>query len=319
MLSLRPSFALVAAIATLSPIAPPIFAQKPEFTISQEPDGLTVKFGDELITRYVTDSNGKPILWPILGPEKQEMTRAFPMRNDASETMKDHLHHRSLWFTYGDVNGVSFWDELEGHGVIKHRDFPEFRGGESAFISSRNDWLTPTGARLLEDSRKVSIFKVGDSLFIDFVIQLHAPDGDIRFGDTKEGAFGIRVPTWLSVDAKQGGVIVTSNGDKDENAWGKRADWVDYHGPHNGKVYGIAILNHPTSFRYPTRWHVRTYGLFAANPFGSRHFDESAEDGAHVLRRGETLALKYRVVFHPGSAADARVAELFEQYKAEAP
>ncbi|MEZ6137854.1 MAG: DUF6807 family protein [Pirellulaceae bacterium] len=120
----------------------------------------------------------------------------------------------------------------------------------------------------------------------------------------------------MKADAKLGGYCVNSHGDKNSDAWGKPAEWVDYVGPIGEKTYGIAILCHPTTFNYPNRWHVRTYGLFAANPFGVYHFTggDKPTDGVD-LAKGKTLNLRYRVLMHRGDTESAGVAEHFEKYK----
>ena len=103
---------------------------------------------------------------------------------------------------------------------------------------------------------------------------------------------GVRVAGTMKVDAKLGGRIVNSEGQTDGDAWAKRAAWVDYHGPVDGLTVGVAILNHPSSFRFPTYWHVRTYGLFAANPFGWQDFQRSDDvDGSCALAPGESITL----------------------------
>jgi hypothetical protein len=118
----------------------------------------------------------------------------------------------------------------------------------------------------------------------------------------------------MDVLSKKGGKIINSEGLTDDAAWGKPAKWVDYHGPVDGAVEGIAILNHPKSFRYPTTWHVRTYGLFAANPFGLRDFTKGAGDGMHKVPAGETMTLRYRVLLHGGDEKAGKVAQAFEEY-----
>ena len=131
---------------------------------------------------------------------------------------------------------------------------------------------------------------------------------------------GIRIPTVMDVDSQKGGQIVNSEGDTDKEAWGKTASWVDYHGMVGGKPVGIAFMNHPSSFRYPTRWHVRNYGLFAANPFGLSDFVGKKDvDGSYTLEKGDSLLLRYRLLFHEGDTKAAKIAQAFEQYEKQMP
>ena len=119
----------------------------------------------------------------------------------------------------------------------------------------------------------------------------------------------------MKVESGLGGKIVNSNGLTNKEAWGKPAAWVDYHGPVEGETVGIAIMNHPSSFRFPTYWHVRTYGLFAANPFGLHNFQNSDDvDGSHTLEPGQSMSLRYRVLVHKGDEKDGRVADAYGQY-----
>jgi hypothetical protein len=138
------------------------------------------------------------------------------------------------------------------------------------------------------------------------------------FGDTKEGSFGIRVPTSMDVDQankKPGGHIVNSRGDSDAKAWGRPAEWVDYSGPVNAKTVGVTIMNHPSSFRHPTHWHVRTYGLFAANPFGlAAFYNDKSKDGSHTVPTGESLVMRFRVLFHTGDAEGAQPAKAYAEF-----
>lgn len=275
--------------------------------------GVRVEIDGKLFTEYVKDFNGTPICWPILGPTGKPMTRAYPM-GEAPGERKDHPHHRSLWFTHGDVNGLSYWHRE----TIKHREFVKIESGPQAVIVTRNDWLAPDGGKVCEDQRSLRFGTDGEARWIDFEITLKASEGKVKFGDTKEGTFGVRVPGTVKVDAEPGGRIVNSEGQVDREAWGKRAAWVDYHGPVDGQTVGIAILNHPSSFRFPTYWHVRTYGLFAANPFGLHDFTGSREvDGSHTLSGGETMTLRYRVLFHRGDEKSGKVAEAFAAYSRE--
>ena len=136
----------------------------------------------------------------------------------------------------------------------------------------------------------------------------NAKYGDVNFGDTKEGSFGVRVAGTMKVDAKKGGLITNAEGLHNKGAWGKKSAWVNYSGPVNGDSVGMAIHDHPSSFGYPCRWHVRTYGLFAANPFGVHHFVGGEKTKGIELPKGESMQLHYRVVLYQGDF-DADVAK----------
>ena len=170
----------------------------------------------------------------------------------------------------------------------------------------------------MADERRIRFHTGKNKRYVDFEITFMAKYGDATLGDMKDAGFSVRIPTSMAVSSKQGGTILNSRGHKDGDAWGKRAEWVDYSGTVEGEELGIAILNHPKSLRHPTPWHVRTYGLFTANPFGFRSLNrKSAEDGAVHLKLGEKLVLRHRIVFHVGDAAAADIAAEFKRYATE--
>jgi hypothetical protein len=290
--------------------------------ITKGTDALEVKIDGKLFTRYIFAGAPKPYLWPIIGPSGDPITRAYPMRDVAGEK-HDHPHQRSLWFTHGLVNGIDFWAETDKSGHQVHRAFEAVEAsGTVGRIRAVNDWVVRDGdqaKKICEDTRELRIYATQPNRMLDFDITIRASDGDVTFGDTKEGMFGVRVASSMDVDQPQkgqpGGHIVNSRGESDAKAWGRPAEWVDYSGPVNGKTVGITILNHPSSFRHPTHWHVRTYGLFAANPFGLHDFsNDKSKDGSYTIPRGESITFRYRVVFHEGDASAANPAAAYQAY-----
>jgi hypothetical protein len=134
---------------------------------------------------------------------------------------------------------------------------------------------------------------------------------DVTFGDTKEGAFAIRLAEPFT--EKKGGRMVDADGRATmKNVWGKRSNWVDYTADLGGEKLGVAILDHTSNPRHPTYWHARDYGLFALNPFGRNAFDDKLEESKWKLAKGEKLAFRWMVVVHPG---DADVAKIYEGWK----
>ncbi len=281
-----------------------------EVTAKKTDEGVKVEIDGKPFAEYLVQSGNKPVVWPIIGPTGKPVTRAYPLGEGPNEK-KDHIHHRSLWFTHGNVNGISFWHEGKGKSpAIKHREFVKVEGGKVATIVTRNDWLGPDGKKQCEDERTLTFGTDGDKRWIDFDVTIKATDGPVKFGDTKEGTMGVRVAGTMKVDAGKGGKLINSKGETDKAAWGKQAPWVDYNGPVDGETVGLAIFNHPSSFRFPTFWHVRTYGLFAANPFFK-------DWGAHTLPAGESITFRYRILLHRGDEKSGKVAEAYSVYAKE--
>lgn len=265
-----------------------------------DPAGWTIKRDGDLVARYVLDSKGKPIIYPLLSPAGKRMTRDFPMKEGTPNERSDHDHHRSMWLTHGDVNDIDFWLDDDHCGKIVHRDGQAEVTDEGVVLTTQNDWLDPDGKRVLSDTRRFTFRDVDGRRIIDCDSLLKATDGDVNFGDTKEGSFGLRLAGTMKVDAKPGGEITNAEGDHNKDAWGKKSAWVNYSGPVDGQPAGVTIHDHPSSFAYPCRWHVRTYGLFAANPFGVHHFTGGPKTNGIVLKDGDQLRLNYRVVIYDG-------------------
>ena len=264
-------------------------------------------------TNYVPDDGPKPYFDPLIGPAGQGLTRAWPMREVAGEP-RDHPHHRSMWFAHLDVNKANTWDQNPGHGSIRETARPTaIAGGPIGVLRTTDDWLDRAGRPVCTDERVVRFYATREARVFDFEVTLRATLGPLRIGDNKDGVFAVRVAAPMAVTAGQGGRIVNSRGQVDKAAWGQAAEWVDYTGPVGGATMGIAMLNQPSSFRFPTTWHVRDYGLFAANPFGWHDFGQP-RSGDHEVEAGGSVRLAYRVVLHRGATDPTRLERWFHGY-----
>jgi hypothetical protein len=287
--------------------------------ITQLDDRLRVEINGQLFTEYYFKDVPRPFCYPMMGPGEVAMTRNFPMKTLPDEA-HDHKHHRSLWFAHGSVNGKDFWSEDKDFGKIVHQKFEQVKSGADAgVIASFNKWIDAQGNVVCTDNRIVRIYtpKSASERTLDFEITLNASNGDVVFGDTKEGTMALRLAETMRLKGKVGkGHIVNSEGVKDDQTWGKRANWCDYYGPAEGKLVGVAIFDHPANPRHPTWWHVRDYGLFAANPFG-RHDFESLPDktvGDLTVPAGKRITFRYRFYFHEGDDLQGNVAAKYDEY-----
>jgi Methane oxygenase PmoA len=284
------------------------------------PDEIVVNVDGKPFTtfHYGSEAN-KPFLAPLRSASGKIVTRHFPQEIVAGES-HDHLHHRGLWFSYDDVNGVKFWENDPSYtkgniGRIVVRNATWKAGERTGTLTAIMEWNDPSGRTLLSEDRDMIFYSDPKLRTIDFKIMLTAVE-DATFGDTKEGAFAIRLAD--NFTAKKGGKMVDADGRSTmANIWGKRSNWVDYSAEVDGESLGVAIFDSPQNPRHPTYWHARDYGLFALNPFGQKAFDEDKEESHWKLPKGQKLTFRWRVVIHPGDAETARVADLYNQYAAK--
>lgn len=300
--------------------------------LKQESDKVTVNIDGKLFTEYHFTGARRPYLYPIIGPTGGAMTRHWPLQDDLATEDHDHPHHKGLWWGHRMVNGAGFWEDSAKPdakiGQMIHDGFAEVKSGEDqGSLRAKNKWVIDgTGELVGTDERTITFYKGKDGPMIDFAITIKAGEKEMVFGDDKDGSMAIRVPESMRVEKtrpkgekvtpKGEGHIITSEGKKDAEAWGSRANWCDYWGPVEGKTAGVAIFDNPENPRHPTWWHVRTYGLFAANPFGQAQFEKLPDKNAGEFKvpAGQSVTFRYRFYFHEGDTDQAKVAEHYKDY-----
>jgi hypothetical protein len=307
---------------TVISLAAALATRAGESAVSVTPlaDRVVVRLDGQLFTEYVFAGTPRPYCYPLLGPGGVPLTRSYPMVDVPGEE-HDHPHHRSLWFTHGQVNGTDFWSEAPGHGRIVHDRFLELASGAAGgVIRSANRWLTAAGAEVCSDERTLRFYGgSAERRQIDVEITLKAGGSAVVLGDTKEGSMALRLNEQMRVVQPQGkpgaGHILDSAGRVDGAAWGKRAAWCAYSGPVDGKTFTVAMFDHPQNPRYPTWWHVRDYGLFAANPFGQHDFEGApARAGDLTLPAGGQITFRYRVLLLVGGSVPAALGAEFARW-----
>ena len=270
--------------------------------VSASEGAVAIKAPDRELTRWYAaagTANKKPCFYP-LNAHGVNVLRGYPLEDRAGEA-KDHPHHTGIYHAFGDVNGREYWSKTN----IENRKSRHEAGPVFARLVAENAW----GADLVE-TQDVLILNAGADAVMDWTITLTAAV-DVVFGKdakmAKEGCFAVRVCTELTRKGDAPELMVDALGNKGEKAIRAATPfWVDYSGELSGKKLGVAVMNHPASFRAPTDWHVRAYGLFAANPWLVR--------GQSALAKGESLTFRYRIFVHAGGAEDGKVAEVFAGY-----
>jgi Methane oxygenase PmoA len=294
---------------------------------------VDVFIGTDLFTRFLyPDSLEKPVLFPICDAGNVPVTRGFPMNPRPGEPT-DHPHHLGLWFTYENVNGFDFWNNSYAipaekkslYGWIKTDSILEISSGQTGILRYHANWINQQQQVLLEEMTRYEFSGNGNERVIDRITDLKAVI-DISFADAKDGLLGLRLAHELQIpglkdqqfaddkgnitivkrDTIANGNYLTSRGKQGDSAWSTRADWCKVYGKIGNDSVSITIFDHILNPNYPTYWHARGYGLFAANPLGEKIFTNGRSSFNLNLKKGATIRFRYRIFIQNGKkTADA--------------
>jgi Methane oxygenase PmoA len=281
--------------------------------------------GRPFTTYYFSSATAKPYLMPLRTASGAIVTRGFPVVNDVSagdpKGSSFEPHQRPLYFGHGDFDGLDFWQEPvfdkyytdHGHQAYGHMVLKTVQQVDSTKIRTRFTLNSPANRVIGEETQSFVFGGDAQTRTIDCEFVLYATNGPLDIGDTKEGTFAIRLAPELSASHAH---MLNSNGAAGEKAiWGKPANWVSYSGNIDGKLVTVTVFDSPKSFRHPTTWHARAYGLFAANPFGVREFTgDPNKDGSWTLPEGKSLTFSYRVVIRDGEFPASKINEAYRLY-----
>lgn len=308
------------------------------FRSNGEEKKVDVLIDGELFTSYrFDDDRKKPVLWPVVSAGGHEITRAYPLKPNAGERV-DHPHHVGIWLNYGDVNGLDFWNNSDAikperaahYGKIHHQKIEKLKVGKGkGTLSATAVWKAPAGTTLLEESTSYTFIVREKVRIIDRSTTLTAGEDTVHFKDNKEGMFAIRVTRALELpndksiklsDGK-GGVVeiekpdnsivsgdyLSSEGISGEKVWGTRAKWMKLFGEIDGEPVAVVIYDHPDNVGYPTYWHARGYGLFAANTLGQKALSKGKEILNFQLAPGQSTTFKYRLAIFTGAISQEEI------------
>jgi hypothetical protein len=267
----------------------------------------------------------KPILYPLNTASGQTITRGFPL-NTRDQERTDHPHHVGLWLNYESVNGLDFWNnsynipaEKKGkYGWIRSVEVLQTKDGakEGKLVYTAN-WERQDQHVLLKERTTLIFSGTAHTRTVDRITTLTAVKDTVYFKDVKDGMLGLRVTKELELPSNQvaefsdsqgnrtkvsaaangaNGDYLTSAGKKGNDAWGTRADWCLLSGVKDGQEISVAIIDHPKNPGYPTYWHARDYGLFAANPLGQEVFSKGKESLNLRLLPGSSVTFRYRIL-----------------------
>jgi hypothetical protein len=280
----------------------------------------------------------KPVLYPLITDEGVTVTRGYPLEPRPDERV-DHLHHAGLWFNYGNVNGFDFWNNSDAikpearskmGSIFQTKIVSTKSGANRGELVVESEWINGENQKILEETTKYVFERRGHERIIDQTVTLKALDRAV-FNDDKEGLLGMRVARWLESPDEKGGTFMDANGNPTEvkaapagahpatgvyltsggvrggAVWGTRGRWCLLSGNDGGHTATIAIFDAPKNPGYPTYWHARGYGLFAANPLGRSIFDSKQKAFNYSLEKGQMATFHYRIALYSGTVTAAEM------------
>ncbi|MEO8472819.1 MAG: PmoA family protein [Chryseolinea sp.] len=306
---------------------------------------IKILFNGKLVTAYSwTDSTEKPVLFPVKTLSGTTVTRGFPIAPRVGERT-DHPHHVGIWLNYESVNGLDFWnnseaipkEKLSKYGSIRHQKIVTFKSKkDKVMLVANSHWVDQQSTVLLDEITEFVFSSKNSDLIIDRTSTLEAKVPEVLFKDVKDGMLAIRVARQLEMPSREKGSFVDAHGQvtqvealdnagvtgmyidkegiKGDSVWGKRSEWCELNGMLEGKQVSIVIIDNPKNPGYPTYWHARGYGLFAANPLGQKIFSKGKEELNLKLKKGEKVSFKYRIIIHEGSYMSAGEIEALKKF-----
>ncbi len=299
-------------------------SSKVEFKNKEQDKKVEVFVDGKFFTAYIyPDNMEKQSLYPIVSASGKTITRGYPM-NPRPFERTDHPHHVGLWFNFGDVNGLDFWNNSF---AIKAADKPKYGTVKFKKIVSQNpkkgelvtasEWVDVNNKVLLNEETTFTFAGTGNLRTIERASKLTAAQ-EVTITENKEGLIGLRLDRAFEEPATKPEKFLDANGIETEvpvlnnsgvngvyrNAegisggavWSKRSPWVALRAEKEGEILTIVILDNPKNPNYPAWSHARGYGLFATNNFGGRAFDKNAEPVKIVLKAGESIVVKHKIV-----------------------
>ncbi|MDO5570000.1 MAG: PmoA family protein [Bacteroidales bacterium] len=290
-----------------------------EFVENPDQKSIEIWINKKHFTTYLYNSEiEKPVLYPIYTASGTLITRGFPLKPRINERI-DHPHQIGLWFNFGDINGLDFWNnsyaiapENKSHyGSIIFKNVVSKKDNKLIAVS---DWVDNNGKVLLEEETTFVFSGDNNTRIIERIAKLTAKDS-VTFKGNKEGMVAIRLDRVFEEKLNVAEMLIDSTlipiktlnndgvngfyknniGSLKNEIWGKRAVWTAAMAEKNGEKITVVILDNNKNINYPGWSFARGYGLFALNNLGGKAFDEKYDKPVILnLSPGESVVFRYK-------------------------
>ncbi len=274
-----------------------------QITVDRQDDSLTVHSGESNILRYHTQHVVPPkgidkrfgrsaYIHPVWTPRGAIVTDEFP---------RDHAHQSGIFLAYTKAifegRPTNFWEIKDEKGRVRFKSVintvngPVFGGFRVE--QEHVDLTVPGGKVALNETWEVRAWQTGGSKSGFWIFDVEstltcATSSPLQLPVYHYGGFAVRGASGWTPDATS---FITSERHTRTDGNHTRPKWSNLSGPaSNHEQSGIAVLTHPTNFRFPepVRIHDKMpYFVYTPSPLG----DWSIEpEKPHVSR--------YRVIVH---------------------
>lgn len=296
---------------------------------SKSENKIDISIGGKPFTSFLyPDSLEKPVLYPVHAANGTVVTRGFPLNPQPGDP-NDHPHHIGIWLNFENLNGLDFWNNSYAiaanrkhlYGWIKTDCIIKTSGGNTGILSYHSNWANQQNKILAQETTSFEFSGTANQRIIDRITTIKA-DTTLLFTDAKDGLLGIRLAHALQIptnkdqkftddkgnvtivkggtDTIANGNYISSTGKTGDDVWSTRAVWCKVFGKIKTDSVSVVIIDHPGNTNYPTFWHARGYGLFAANPLGEKIFTNGQSFKNLQLKKGEAVSFRYRIIIDEG-------------------
>ena len=244
---------------------------------------------------------------PLYSPGGEVLTDDFPV---------GHVHQHGMFFAWTKAtfmgDELDFWNQQNGTGTVKHVQLLGMKSGvDSGMFKVRLQQVSLKHGPVLEYIWTVRVLNRADPFEIEIDIEERcATEAPVTLEEYRYGGFAYRGRAeWNEEDHehfKSQMNVLTRDGKNREESNHTRPGWIAIWGPAGDGNSGIAILDHPSNFRYPQpiRMHPKMPYLVFSPPVL----------GEFVLEPGKVYHARYKVVLYDGEPDTEKIELLFKEF-----
>jgi len=275
---------------------------------------------DQVVVTQNAKAGMRPYLHPIMAPDGNgSLTEYSPGH---------HKHQTGLYWGFTRVNGTGapldtlrrwFYNPNKPQRIRDQigRDFFHNNGGShwkkasAEIVVGEGDlvqWKTvyhmldAAGEPILEETMNWSLSEEAGKVLIGLEWEGKAIQ-EVTINAFEYGGMFLRMPWRRDIN----GEAVNSEGQRNQEAEGQKASWVDVGMDIEGRDdWGhIAIMDHPANVNHPTPWRVD--GQLGVGPC-------RALEGDWHIEKGETAIFRHQLVAYTGKLESSEMSELWKRY-----